>query len=103
MSPPAPRRVSTVASAPGQRAPSKKAPANKAPSNKAPATKGTAPEVKSRVDRDERLGSPGTGVLVTGAASGIGQATARAFGREGARVALDSNRRQDDCRLLTAY
>jgi len=40
-------------------------------------------------------------VLVTGASSGIGKATARAFGREGARVVL-SARRLEECEQTAA-
>ncbi|GAA2815264.1 SDR family NAD(P)-dependent oxidoreductase [Kribbella solani] len=41
------------------------------------------------------LGFKDVAVLVTGASSGIGRATAIAYGREGARVAITYNSRQD--------
>jgi NAD(P)-dependent dehydrogenase (short-subunit alcohol dehydrogenase family) len=73
--------------APAKRASAKKAPAKRAPAKKAPATKATTREA-ARVAGAERLGSPGTGVLVTGAASGIGLQTALALAEVGRAVAI---------------
>ena len=41
------------------------------------------------------LGFKDVAVLVTGGSSGIGRATAVAYGREGARVAITYNSRKD--------
>jgi NAD(P)-dependent dehydrogenase (short-subunit alcohol dehydrogenase family) len=94
MSPSAPRRAPTEVPAPGSEGalskgvPAKWVPAKRAPAKRAPVTKGSAPEMASRVVRHERLGSPRTGVLISGGASGIGRETALALAEVGRPVAI---------------
>jgi NAD(P)-dependent dehydrogenase (short-subunit alcohol dehydrogenase family) len=95
----APRSADISATASAQKAPAKKAPAKKAPAKKAPAKK--APAKKSSSGQEpralatravgrhrDRLGSPDTGVLVTGGGSGIGRQTALALAEVGRPVAI---------------
>src|ERR1700680_197908 len=100
MAPRATPRSATKAA--GKKAPAKKAPAKKAPAKTTPAktaagkkasvNKSPAKQAVSRgrasVPRGERLGVPGTGVLVTGGGSGIGRETALALAEVGRPVAV---------------
>jgi NAD(P)-dependent dehydrogenase (short-subunit alcohol dehydrogenase family) len=92
---------------PARRNPAKPSPAKRAPAKRAPrASKTSTPTVPARRGSDglrstersvrakrvpvraDRLGSPGTGVLVTGGASGIGRASALALAEVGRPVAV---------------
>ena len=87
------------------RAPAKKAPAKRSPAKRAPRASKTpavpanrassgqraakrAVRAKRAPARSDRLGSPGTGVLITGGASGIGRETALALAEVGRPVAI---------------
>jgi NAD(P)-dependent dehydrogenase (short-subunit alcohol dehydrogenase family) len=86
--------------APAKRAPTKKAPAKRAPlASKTPAVPASRSADGRRVAKRaaraklapvgaERLGSPNTGVLVTGGGSGIGRQTALALAEVGRPVAV---------------
>jgi NAD(P)-dependent dehydrogenase (short-subunit alcohol dehydrogenase family) len=82
-----------------------KAPAKKAPGKKAAVTasveSGSAP-----ADPGTRLGSPATGVLVTGGGSGIGRATALALAQVGRPVAVwdvDADGAEETATLCREY
>ncbi len=88
-------RPTPAGKAPAKRAPTKRAPrASKTPAVPAnPAShtpRATTRSVRAKRApvRGDRLGSPGTGVLVTGGASGIGRETALALAEVGRPVAV---------------
>jgi NAD(P)-dependent dehydrogenase (short-subunit alcohol dehydrogenase family) len=93
-----PERSATKA--PARKAPAKRSPAKRAPrASKTPAVPAhrassgqraakRAVRAKRAPARADRLGSPGTGVLVTGGASGIGRETAFALAEVGRPVAV---------------
>ncbi len=87
-------KKATAKKATAKKATAKKATAKKATAKKATAKKATAKKATAKATSPgpwpagDRLGSPGTGVLVTGGGSGIGRETALALAEVGRPVAI---------------